>query len=110
MSIELPTAIAGYFTAANAHDATAMLHFFTQDAAVIDEKQERRGQAAIRAWEEETYEQYQPHAEPVFVQLSGEEAEVMAVVSGNFPGTPVTLRFAFQLTGDLIGRLEITVP
>ncbi|WP_029457177.1 nuclear transport factor 2 family protein [Solidesulfovibrio alcoholivorans] len=110
MPIELPTAIAGYFMAANAHDATAMLRFFTQDAAVIDEKQERRGHVAIGTWEKETNEQYQPHAEPISVQQSGEEAVVMATVSGNFAGSPVTLRFAFRLTGDLIGRLEITVP
>ncbi|UJX42129.1 nuclear transport factor 2 family protein [Desulfovibrio sp. JY] len=110
MSIELPTAIAGYFTAANAHDATAMLRFFTQEAAVIDEKEERRGHAAIGAWEKETYEQYQPHAEPVSVQRLGEEVVVMAAVSGNFAGSPVTLRFAFRLTGGMIGRLEITVP
>ncbi|WP_428565129.1 MAG: nuclear transport factor 2 family protein [Solidesulfovibrio sp. DCME] len=110
MPIALPTAIAGYFTAANSHDATAMLPCFAEDAVVIDEKRERRGHAAIGAWEKETSEQYQPHVEPVSVQLSGEEAVVMATVSGNFAGSPVPLRFAFRLTGGLIGRLEITAP
>jgi len=110
MPIELPASIAGYFTTANAHDPTAMLGVFARDAVVIDEKKERRGHAAIGAWKTASIEQYRPHADPVSIRRSGEEVVVMAVVSGDFPGSPVVLHFTFHLAGNLIDKLEITAP
>ena len=38
-----PHAVAGYVTSANAHDAEACARYFTEDAVVRDEGQDRRG-------------------------------------------------------------------
>lgn len=108
MSIELHAAIEGYFAAANAHDAEAMLRVFAPDARVVDERKDRCGHEAIRTWETETFVQYQPYHEPLSVEQVEDETVVMAQVSGNFTGSPVVLRFRFHLTGNVISRLEIT--
>ncbi|WP_353119210.1 nuclear transport factor 2 family protein [Nitratidesulfovibrio sp.] len=108
MTLNLPPAIAGYFAAANAHDGAAMVRHFAPDALVIDEQRERNGHAAIREWEEETYTQFHPRIEPQSVESYADETRVMGTVSGNFPGSPVVLRFVFRLSGGLITRLEIT--
>lgn len=96
-----------YYAAKNRKDIDAMLACFVEDAIVRDEGRNHRGRAAIRAWMEETTRKY-----GVSVEVSGMEAEndrvkVAALVSGNFPGSPATLRYAFQLGGDRISRLEI---
>jgi ketosteroid isomerase-like protein len=111
MPVQLHPAIAAYFAAANAHDTAALLRAFAPDALVIDEQIERRGLEAIGAWEEETYGLYRPVMEPLSAEQAGDgTAVVTARVSGSFPGSPVDLRFAFRLAGEVIARLEITQP
>lgn len=108
MSLTLHPTIAAYFVASNEHDQDKLLRVFTPDAVVVDEQIERRGHAAIRVWQEESSRQYQPLLEPLSVEVSSGATVVAGRVSGNFPGSPVELRFAFVLEGDSIKRLEIT--
>ncbi|APG87472.1 hypothetical protein SF83666_b48900 (plasmid) [Sinorhizobium fredii CCBAU 83666] len=46
-------------------------------------------------------------ADPVEATRDGDKALVRANVSGQFPGSPVTLTFAFTTKNDKIARLEI---
>ena len=46
-------------------------------------------------------------AEVSEVTTDGDRARVAAIVSGNFPGSPVTLRFTFTIDKDRIERLDI---
>jgi ketosteroid isomerase-like protein len=105
MSMELPTAIAAYIAASNAHDAAAAC--FADDAVVWDEGRERQGNAAIRGWMEEVSEKYRPAVEVIDVAETDDKTIVTGRVSGNFPGSPVELRYAFTLAGEKIARLEI---
>ena len=75
---------------------------------VRDEGQDRSGLAEIRAWSEETGQRYRPVVEPLDSEPLGDQTIVRCKVSGDFPGSPVTLRFAFTLRDDKIARLEIT--
>jgi len=103
MSIELPEPIAAYFVGTNNHDTDAMLAPFADGAIVKDEGQERRGLAAIQEWLEETTRKYRPTVAVTDVA----ETAVTGRVSGNFPGSPINLRYAFTLAGGKIVRLEI---
>jgi ketosteroid isomerase-like protein len=103
----LPDAIAGYIASANAHDTQAVAAWFTPDAVVKDEGQDRRGLAAITAWKEEVTRKYRPLTQPLGAETTGEKTVVRARVSGDFPGSPVELRYAFTLHGGKIARLEI---
>ncbi len=45
--------------------------------------------------------------DPQAADAAGARTTVTAQVSGNFPGSPAQLRFAFTVAGHLITRLEI---
>ena len=106
-TLHLPEAIAGYIASANAHDTQAVAAWFTPDAVVKDEGRDRRGIAAITAWKEEVTRKYQPMTQTLGAETAGDTTVVTARVSGNFPGSPVELRYAFTLHGGKIARLEI---
>jgi hypothetical protein len=105
--IDLPSPIAAYF-AADTSDAKAVARCFSEGAVVIDERREHRGRPAITRWKTEASAKYHYTSEPLAVEASGPDVTVTARVTGNFPGSPVDLRYRFTLEGATIGRLEIT--
>jgi ketosteroid isomerase-like protein len=106
---KLPAAISGYIAAANAGDTDAVAACFTEDAIVKDEGQERRGIAAIVAWKEEVTLKYSPITQVIRAETINGINVVTASVSGDFPGSPVELKYAFTMDGDKIARLDIAV-
>lgn len=108
MPITLPKPIAAYF-AADATDKASVAKCFTTDAVVIDEKETYTGRDAIAAWKSKSSAKYDYLAEPVAIDDQGERVTVTAHLTGNFPGSPVDLRYAFRLSGDAIDRLEIVL-
>jgi hypothetical protein len=106
MPLSLPKPIADYF-AADSTDGAAVAKCFTADAAVIDEKVTHRGQEAIARWKTEASAKYDYVSEPVAIDEQADTITVTAHLTGNFPGSPVDLRYAFTLSGNAIARLEI---
>jgi ketosteroid isomerase-like protein len=107
MSIDLPTPIAIYIAAENKGDTEAMARCFAEDAVVRDERKTIKGLAAIKRWKAETSKKYQHTVEPLAgVQKDGKTI-VTSRLTGNFPGSPIELRFIFKLDGDKITSLEI---
>jgi hypothetical protein len=88
-------------------DPQAVARCFTEDATVRDEEHEHRGRAAIAAWNADVVAKYGFASETLSAESVGVRTTVTVKVSGNFPGSPVQLRFAFTVAGDLISRLEI---
>ena len=105
--IHLPPPVAAYF-ASDASDANAAARCFSESAVVIDERREHRGRPAITRWRAEAAAKYHYTSAPLGVDVSGPEVTVTARVTGDFPGSPVTLRYRFTLEGAAIARLEIT--
>jgi len=106
MSLALPKPIADYF-AADTSDGAAIAKCFTTDAVVIDEKKSYVGRDAIAAWKFEASAKYDYVADPVAIDGQDNRLIVTAHLTGNFPGSPVDLGYAFTLSGDAIARLEI---
>ena len=106
--INLARPVATYIAAANAHDVDAVTACFSEAAAVLDEKKERQGIAAIRNWAEEVSEKYHPTVEALDVAETNGRTILTGRVSGNFPGSPIEPRYAFTLNGGKIQRVEIT--
>ena len=104
--IDLPPPVAAYF-AADSSDANAVTRCFSESAVVIDERREHRGRSAITRWKAEATAKYHYTSEPLAVDASGPEVTVTARVTGDFPGSPVELRYGFTLEGASIARLEI---
>ena len=108
MAINLPAAVAVYFQAENAHDAAAVARCFSIDGEVRDEHHVHRGHAAISAWKRASSEKYAATVALLACSETAQACVVKGEVSGNFPGSPVLLDFAFQLDADKISVLEIT--
>jgi len=108
LKLDLPAAITAYVNAANAQDADAVARCFVDDALVLDEGVERRGAAQVRAWAAEVSEKYRPVLEPLSMAAAPVGIVVVGRVVGDFPGSPIDLRYVFELVGHKIQRLEIT--
>ena len=106
MTLGLPGPIAAYF-AADTEGGEAVARCFTEDAVVKDEGRTHRGRAAIRQWKEDASARYQYTCEPLACEPRDGTDVVTSRLTGNFPGSPVNLRFFFVLEGDQIASLEI---
>lgn len=103
----LPQAIAGYIEAANAGAPERLATFFNPNAIVHDEGHERRGREEIAAWARDTGMRYQSTIEADDLIEADGRHRLRATVQGNFPGSPITLNFHFQLRSGAIQSLEI---
>ena len=107
MTIELPQAVAAYFAADATKDADRVTACFTPGAEVKDEGKTYQGQEAIRTWKAGTSKAYTYTVQPFSIETQGERAIVTSRLDGDFPGSPIDLRYFFGLEGDRIARLEI---
>ena len=107
MSVDLPTSIAIYIAAENRGDTEALAECFADDAVVRDEGQTIEGLAAIKQWKAETKKKYQHAIAPLASVQKDGKTIVTNRLTGNFPGSPIELEFAFTLDGNKIVSLEI---
>ena len=105
-SLNLPKPIAAYF-AADKGDGEAVSQCFTENAVVKDEGHTHKGRAEIRAWKTDASAKYKYTCEPLACEEKGGKTIVTNHLVGNFPGSPVNLRFFFTLEGGKISSLEI---
>jgi ketosteroid isomerase-like protein len=108
MLLDLPVPLGDYFAAANVHDADRVAACFAENAVVHDEGRDRQGRDSIRAWADETGRKYRHTAQVLAVETSPERAVVAARVAGEFPGSPIELRYRFALAGGKIVGLKIS--
>ena len=107
MAIELPDIIADYFIADRGQDAEAVSACFTDAAIVRDEGKTHEGRDAIRQWKADSSQKYTYVVEPFSMTREGGRTIVTSHLSGDFPGSPVDLRYLFVLEEDKIAALEI---
>lgn len=101
--MKLHPSIRAYFDA----DSATPLDAFALDAVVTDEGHRHVGHAAIDAWWRDAQAKYRAVAEPLEVNAKDDAHDVRAKVTGRFPGSPITLTFAFRMKGDRIAALRI---
>jgi len=106
MNLNLPEPIATYFDA-DRRDAEAVASCFTNDAVVKDEGRTYTGVAAIKAGKTAGKAKYKYTSDPLSVRQQDGRTVVTGRLTGNFPGSPVDLRFAFRLERGRIASLEI---
>src|ERR1044071_7531899 len=105
-SLSLPKPIVADF-AADSGDGEAVSRCFTENAIVKDEGHTHKGRAAIKAWKTDASAKYQYTSEPVAREEKDGKIVVTSHLVGNFPGSPVDLRYFFKLEGDKIASLEV---
>ena len=105
-SLNLSKPIAAYFTADEV-DGEAVSQCFTENAVVKDEGHTHKGRAAIKEWKADVSTKYKYTCEPFACEEKDGKTVVTCHLAGNFPGSPVDLRFFFTLAGDKVASLEI---
>ena len=106
MSIDLPKPITAYFTA-DKEDSEAVVRCFTENAVVKDEGHVYNGVAAIKQWKADSSKKYSYSTEPFASERKDNKTVITCHLIGNFPGSPVDLRYLFELKGDKIAALGI---
>jgi hypothetical protein len=107
MSIHLPLPVDLYVKAENSGDVEALSECFASDATVRDESRTYEGLAAIKEWKAETKKKYNHRVAPLEIAHRDGKTVLKAKLSGNFPGSPVTLEFSFVVEEGKIALLEI---
>lgn len=108
MSLPLPSPIEDYFNA-DRFDSEAVARCFTDNAVVKDEGEIYTGRAAIRQWKTDSSRKYTYTSEPFHLEEQDGKTIVTSHLTGDFPGSPVDLRYFFNLEGDKIAFLEIAL-
>lgn len=107
MTLHLPKPIDLFMSSENTHDPDAIGECFASDAVVKDEGRTRTGLKEIGAWRRETGAKYHHTLRPVAVANRAGKTVVTTEMTGDFPGSPVTVDFVFQIDGDKVASLEI---
>ena len=105
--LNLPEPIQAYFDAERRDDQIA--HCFTRDAVVEDEGHAYTGPAAIQAWKTTASQKYTSTSEPIACTQEGGVTVVISHTVGNFPGSPLDLRYAFRLERGKIATMTVTL-
>ena len=104
--LNLPKPVAAYFSAEKA-GAESVCQCFTENAVVTDEGHTHNGQAAIKRWRDEAAAKYEFTSVPFACEEKEGKIVVTSKLTGNFPGSPIDLRFFFEVQGDKIASLVI---
>ncbi|WP_312409678.1 nuclear transport factor 2 family protein [Shinella sp.] len=109
MTIKMPESIADFFIADRDGGPDELAAVFTENAIVKDAGETLVGHEAIRQWKVDYTQKYGPTTtDPFFIATEDGRTQVTAHVAGDFPGSPVDLRYFFVIAGDRIAELEIT--
>jgi len=107
MSIQLPAPIERYVQIANSGALETAPECFAPDATVYDEGQTYEGVAAIKNWMAATKKKYGHRITPLDLAERGGQSVLKARLTGNFPGSPITVNFTFALADGKVRSLEI---
>jgi ketosteroid isomerase-like protein len=104
----IPAVIAAYQAAHDQHDTETALASFTADATVKDDGHEYHGTDEIRTWLSTAASEFTFTRTFVSAEDSGGDTWlVVNHIAGNFPGSPVDLRYEFAMRDGLIAELVI---
>lgn len=109
MTVNLPKIIEDYFAADRDNSAEAVVACFTDEAIVKDEGKSHIGMEAIRRWKAGSVKKYSYTVEPFLIADENGKTLVTSHLVGDFPGSPVDLRYFFVLADAKIAELEITI-
>lgn len=106
--MNLPKVIADLVTAQNKFDSVAYANCFSETAVVLDEGKTHTGRRDIQEWIDESNKKYKSVMKPLAIADDGKTSVLSAECSGTFPGSPVILKFHFDIKDGLIQALKVT--
>lgn len=106
--MNLPKVVSDLVKAQNEFDSKAYADCFTETAIVHDEGKVHTGRTEIEHWIAESNEKYRSTMKPLDFQKNGISGILSTEISGTFPGSPLTLKFHFEIIDGLIQSLKVT--
>lgn len=106
--MNLPKVIADLVAAQNQFDAPMYAKCFSETAVVFDEGKTHTGRMAIQEWIDESNKKYKSVMKPLAITDEGKTTVLSAEVSGTFPGSPLVLKFHFDIVDGQIHQLKVT--
>lgn len=106
--MNLPKVITDLVNAQNNFDSIAYANCFSETAVVFDEGKTHNGRLDIQHWIEESNAKYKSVMKPLEYTENGTSGVLSAECSGTFPGSPITLKFHFDIVDRQIQHLKVT--
>lgn len=106
--MNLPKAISDLVEAQANYDSVAYANCFSDTAVVFDEGKTHTGRTQIEKWIAHSNENYKSTMKPLSYNETGNTGILSAEVSGTFEGSPLILKFHFEMHNGLIQSLNVT--
>jgi hypothetical protein len=106
--MNLPKVITDLINAQNSFDSIAYANCFSENAQVFDEGKTHNGKLDIQNWIEESNQKYRSVMKPLEYKENGTSSILSAECSGTFDGSPIILKFHFDIADGKIQNLKVT--
>ena len=106
--MKLPKVLTDLIKAQNEFDAVTYANLFSETAEVFDEGKMHRGRLEIERWIDHSNKNYKSVMKPLEYTENGTSSVLSAECYGTFPGSPITLKFHFDIVAGQIQHLKVT--
>ncbi|MFP3591558.1 nuclear transport factor 2 family protein [Chryseobacterium sp. SIMBA_038] len=106
--MDLPIILKNLLKAQENFDSISYSECFSDNAQVFDEGKTHKGKEEIKDWNEKTNEEYKTKLEVIDVFNEDKMTVLTTMGSGNFDGSPIILKYNFEIENDKISSLKIT--
>jgi hypothetical protein len=105
--MDLPIILKNLLQAQENFDSILYSECFSDDATVFDEGKTYKGIEEIKSWNEKTNEEYKIKLEVLEVFNKDQMSVLTTKISGTFEGSPIVLKYQFEIENDKISSLKI---
>lgn len=106
--MNLPKVITDLIEAQNKFDSVAYANCFSESGIMLDEGKNHQGRTEIQHMIEQANKKYQSVMKPLEYTENGNSSVLLAECSGTFPGSPLVLKFHFDIVDGQIEYLNVT--
>jgi ketosteroid isomerase-like protein len=106
--MDLPIILKNLLQAQENFDSTSYSECFSDDALVFDEGKTHKGKEEIKDWNEKTNEEYKTKLEILEIFNKDQMSILTTKISGTFEGSPIVLKYNFEIENDKVSSLKIT--
>lgn len=106
--MNLPKVVTDLIKAQNEFDSVAYANCFSETGVMFDEGRTHEGRGKIQHMIDEANKKYQSVMNPLEYTENGTTSVLLAECSGTFPGSPIKLKFHFDIVNGQIQHLKVT--
>ncbi|RZJ51911.1 MAG: nuclear transport factor 2 family protein [Flavobacterium sp.] len=106
--MNLPKVITDLIKAQDTFDSVAYANCFSDTGVMFDEGKTHKGRVEIQHLIEEANQKYKSVMRPLEYTENGTSSVLSSEVSGTFDGSPIVLKFHFDIVDGQIQYLKVT--